>query len=122
MSRAHLMLPRSAAAWNSAAFRSTLIDEMQTLGPEHPALQPLLQAGLRQTSAVADIALAAHLLSSRDSDGHVQAHLGLFYAGLIAGCSCADDPSPVDTITEHCELLLDIDLATGRAWVSLRDD
>ena len=116
-----LFLARSAAAWNSPAFRPTLIEEVQALGPEHASLQPLLQAGLLQTSAVADDALGVHLLSSREQDGHVQVHLGVFYAGIIAGCSCADDPSPVDTITEHCELLLDIDLATGRARATLCD-
>jgi hypothetical protein len=121
MTDAVLTLARSAAAWDTPAFRPTLIDEMQTLGPEHPALQPLLQAGLRQTSAVADIALGVHLLSSREQDGHIQVHLGIFYGGIIAGCSCADDPSPVDTITEHCELLVDIDVATGRARAILCD-
>jgi hypothetical protein len=121
MTDAVLTLARSAAAWNSPAFGSILVDEIQALGPDHPKLQPLLQAGLLQTSAVAEVALAAHLLSSREQDGHIRVHLGVFYAGIIAGCSCADDPSPVDTITEHCELLLDIDLATGRARATLRD-
>jgi hypothetical protein len=115
MTDAVLTLARSATAWNSPAFRLTLIDEIQTLGPEHSGRQPLLQAGLLQTSTVADVARAVHLLSSREQDGHVQVHLGVFYGGIIAGCSCADDPSPVDTITEHCELLVDIDLATGLA-------
>ncbi|MGB5735261.1 MAG: hypothetical protein WBM40_12560, partial [Thiohalocapsa sp.] len=41
-----LFLARSAAAWNSPAFRPTLIEEVQALGPEHASLQPLLQAGL----------------------------------------------------------------------------
>jgi hypothetical protein len=116
-----LTLTRSAATWNRPTFRATLIDEIRTLGPDHPALNPLLQAGLRQTSAVADDALAVHLLSSREQEGRILVHLGIFYAGIIAGCGCADDPSPVDTITEHCELLLDIDLATGRARASLCD-
>ncbi len=121
MKDASLTLTRSAAAWNRPTFRSTLIDEMQTLGPDHPALHPLLQAGLRQTSAVADDALAVHLLSSREQEGRILVQLGIFYAGIIAGCSCADDPSPIDTTTEHCELLLDIDLATGRARATLCD-
>jgi len=122
MTDALLTLARSAASWNRPTFRATLIDEIQTLGPDHPALQPLLQAGLRQTSAVADDALAVHLLSSREQEGHILVQLGIFYAGIIAGCSCADDPSPVDTVTEHCELLLDIDLATGRARATLCDE
>lgn len=121
MKDTRLTLTRSAATWNRPMFRATLIDEIQTLGADHPALQPLLQEGLRQTSAVADDALAVHLLSSREQEGHILVQLGIFYAGIIAGCSCADDPSPVDTITEHCELLLDIDLATGQARAALCD-
>ena len=121
MKDTRLTLTRSAATWNRPMFRATLIDEIQTLGADHPALQPLLQAGLRQTSAVADDALAVHLRSSCEQEGHILVQLGIFYSGIIAGCSCADDPSPVDTITEHCELLLDIDLATGQARAALCD-
>ncbi len=119
MNKADLTLPRSAAAWDSPAFRPTLIAEIQALGPHHPNLRPLLQAALMQTSAVAESPLAVHLLSSREEAGRIQVNLGIFYAGMIAGCSCADAPSPVDTITEHCELKLDIDLHTGRAWARM---
>jgi len=119
VTNATLTLKRSAAAWNSPSFRPTLVDEVQVLGPHHPALRPLLQAGLTQTSAVAEAPLGVQVLRSREAAGRIHMHLGVFYAGVIAGCSCADDPSPVDPITEHCELLLDIDVATGRAWVSL---
>jgi hypothetical protein len=117
MSETQLDLTRSAAAWDSPAFRPTLIAEIQALGPHDPGLRPLLQAGLVQTSAVAEDALAVHLLSSREEDGRIRVHLGIFYAGIIAGCNCADDPSAVDTITEHCELVLDIDPGTGRTRV-----
>jgi len=121
MQDTRLNLAGSAAAWNSPAFGPALGDELKSLGPDHPALHRLLQAGLRQTSAVADTALAVQLLSSREQDGQVQAHIGIFYGGIVAGCSCADDPSPTDTITEHCELLLDIHLATGQARATLCD-
>jgi len=50
MTDAVLTPARSATAWNSPAFRPTLIDEIQTFGPEHSALQPLLQAGLLPSS------------------------------------------------------------------------
>jgi hypothetical protein len=113
-----LALTRSAAAWNSPAFQTTLVEEVQALGPHHPVLRPLLQAGLTQTSAVAKAPLGAQVLRSAETAGLIHVHLGIFYAGIIAGCNCADDPTPVDTITEHCELLLDIDPTTGRAWLT----
>jgi hypothetical protein len=61
------------------------------------------------------------VLSTQEAAGRIQVHLGVLYAGIIAGCSCADDPSPLDTITEHCELVLDIDPGTGRARAALCD-
>jgi hypothetical protein len=70
---------------------------------------------LAQTSAVADAPLSVHLLSQHEHDGRILVRLGVFYAGVIAGCSCADDPSPVDNLTEHCELEVAISLATGEA-------
>ena len=117
-----LALTRSAAAWNSPSFQTTLVEEVQRLGPHHPALRPLLQASLKQTSAVAEAPLGVQMLGSHAAAGRIHVHLGVFYAGVIAGCSCADDPTPVDTIIEHCELLLDIDPATGQAWVTPCDD
>jgi hypothetical protein len=115
MRAAPVILTRSSAAWDGPAFRATLIGELQALGPEHPALHPILQAALTRTSAVADSPLAVHLLGSHAHGGQIQARVGIFFAGIIAGCSCADDPSPVDGITEHCELQVTIDRATGRA-------
>lgn len=122
MSDAPLVLPRSALVWGSPSFRPTLVEEIQALGSHHPALHPLLQAGLTQTSAVAEAPLGVHVLSSQEAAGLIHVHLGVFYEGIIAGCSCADDPSPVDTITEHCELLLGIDPGTGKAWLTPCDD
>lgn len=119
MTAADLALTRSAAAWSSPAFRPTLIDELQALGAHHPVLRPLLQAALAQTSAVAEAPIGVQVLNTHKETGRIQVHLGVLYAGIIAGCSCADDPSPLDTITEHCELVLDIDSGTGRAWATL---
>ncbi|WP_462321988.1 hypothetical protein [Halochromatium sp.] len=115
MSEGVLTLPRALSAWNSPAFHQTLIEEIEGLGPDHPALQPLLQNGLTQTSAVANAPIAVHLLSQREQDGRILAHLGVFYAGIIAGCSCADDPTPPDSLTEHCELQLEITITSAKA-------
>ena len=40
-------------------------------------------------------------------------------SGIIAGCSCADDPTPVDTTTEYCELQLEIDRESAETRVIL---
>jgi hypothetical protein len=40
---------------------------------------------------------------------------------VIAGCSCADDPTPTNELDEFCELQLDIDKLTAVATVTLLD-
>lgn len=116
-----LRLARSAAAGNRPDFNATLARELEALGPQHPALQPLLQAGLSQTSTVADDTVTISILGVDEDEGQIRARIGVLYSGVIAGCSCADDPTPVDSLTERCELLLDLDCATGSARLSLLD-
>jgi hypothetical protein len=116
-----LRLERSAAACRRTEFNATLARELEALGPQHPALNPLLQAGLSQTSAVADEPITVSVLGSDEEEGQVRARLGVFYAGVIAGCNCADDPTPVDSLVERCELLLDLDCTTGAARLMLLD-
>ena len=48
---------------------------------------------------------------------HVRA--GIFYAGVIAGSCCSDDPSPVCEQPEYCELRFDIDTVSAAASVTL---
>jgi hypothetical protein len=45
--------------------------------------------------------------------------LGVFYTGIIAGCNCADDPTPIDTQTEYALISLRIDKQTAEADFSL---
>jgi hypothetical protein len=73
-------------------------------------------------SAVAEAPLGIQVPSTSKAVGRIRLRLGVFYAGIVAGCSCADDPTPVDTTTEYCELLLDLDPVTGQARVSRCDD
>ena len=38
---------------------------------------------------------------------------------MLAGCSCADDPTPVEEISQYCEVRLDIDKTTAETTVAL---
>jgi hypothetical protein len=116
-----LRLARSAAASGTRAFKATLAAELEALGPQHPALHPMLQASLSQSSAVADDPVSISILGVDLAEGQIRARLVVLYDGIIAGCSCADDPTPVDRLAERCELLLDLDCATGSAQLSLLD-
>jgi hypothetical protein len=44
------------------------------------------------------------IISRADQPDCIQVKAGLLYTGIIVGCSCADDPTPVDEINEYCEM------------------
>ena len=78
-----------------------------------------LQAGLAHSSYVSPTPFKAVVLQQSLADDRLQVKAGIFYSGIIAGCNCADDPSPVDEINEYCELAISIDMHTGKADISL---
>ena len=49
----------------------------------------------------------------------IRVRAGIFYQGVMGGCSCADDPTPTSKINEYCEVQLDIDKATAATTVAL---
>ena len=59
------------------------------------------------------------IISVADDPDHIHVKAGIFYTGIIAGCSCADDPTPVDEQAEYCEVRLEINKATAATAISL---
>lgn len=110
-----IRLPEALNAWGRPAFRDTLKAEIGALS----ASQLHLQEGLSGSSHALDGKHEAVLISTREEDGRIRAKVGIFYAGIIAGCSCADDPTPIDEQTEYCELQIDIDKNTAEATITL---
>ena len=110
-------LPDSAAAWGSTEFNETLKRE---LGRTEAASLPLQQA-LARSSYVSQSPHTAVVLGATEQGGTIHAKVGIFYTGIIAGCSCADDPTPMDEENEYCELLLEIDKSGGETVVHLLD-
>ena len=112
---AALFLPESTRAWRTEAFPQVLKAELEKLGlKELP-----LQQGLSASSVALDDELQAVILSVEDQQTHINVHAGIFYAGVIAGCSCADDPTPMDRVNEYCEIDIYIDSTTGKATIKL---
>jgi hypothetical protein len=105
-----MRLPESARAWGTPDFPATLKRELA----EHADELPLQQA-LTGTSAVADEAITVVFLDAQATEARIDAKVGVFFGGILAGCSCADDPTPVEAQTEYCELQLMIDRASGAA-------
>ncbi len=110
-----IRLDASLAAWDTPEFAATFKREFESIDP---AVLPL-QQGLRYTSAVADEAFHVLLMATHASVDALTLKIGVVYAGLIAGCNCADDPTPPVTQTEYCVLHVRIDRVSGQARVEL---
>ena len=101
--------------WGTAAFNHLLKKDISALnGSQLP-----LQQGLSLSSVALDDQLDVILLKVSEVNGEVHVKSGVFYTGIIAGCSCSDDPSPTDRQNEYCEMLFKIDKQTGAASVAL---
>lgn len=110
-------LHRSLRAYGSSDFAATLQRELAEAGLDALGLQQALRAG----SIALEDDLGVMILRADASPGHLDLHLGLFFTSIVAGCACADDPTPVDRNTEYCEVDLRIDRTTGRGRVTPRD-
>jgi len=108
-------LPKSLHAWNTPAFRDVLKQEIEQLDA---GVLPL-QQGLSSSSYVTDRPYQAMIISVSEEAGLIRVKAGIFYTGIIAGCSCADDPTPIDEVNEYCELRLDIDRTSADTTVTL---
>lgn len=110
-----LKLPVLLDAWNTDSFRTVLKAELEVLGEDRLPLQQ----GLSQSSRVSDSGYKVMPISEQDQGDRIQARVAVMYQGIIAGCSCADDPTPVDKINEYCELLVTIDRESAKTTFTL---
>lgn len=110
-----IQLTRSLEAWDTSDFAEILKREVEGL----PAEVLPLQQGLSAASHVAERPFQTRFISATADDKVICAKLGIFYSGIIAGCSCADDPTPVDELSEYCVVRLDINRTTAHATVTL---
>lgn len=92
--------------------------EIQAIDPD---LLPL-QQGLSLSSYVGKTPFSTLILSITDKPDSIQVKAGIFYTGIIAGCSCSDDPSPTDEQNEYCELLFVINKQTAATAITLLID
>ncbi|MDX1796196.1 MAG: hypothetical protein R3219_05660 [Hydrogenovibrio sp.] len=107
-------LPQTLKAWQTPEFKQIAKEEIESLEAKHLPLQ----AGLSHSSyALEDFYVM--VLSAEEMAECLKLKIGVFYSGIIAGCSCADDPSPVDEQTEYCELWVSIDKSDASAHFEL---
>ncbi len=110
-----LSLLETLKAWKTLNFTRVFKQELAELDKN---LLPL-QQGLTYSNAVSDKKISAIINKTRETDTNLQIYSSIFYYGIITGCSCSDDPTPLDTQNEHCELLFIIDKSTASTSVSL---
>lgn len=110
-----LKLNKSLDAWQTTGFIEILKEEVRQLGVNHLPLQQGLSSGSYALGNKLDVMY----LSSTEKADSLQIRIAVFYTSIIAGCNCADDPTPVDEQSEYCEVLLDINKASAETEVSL---
>ncbi len=110
-----MVLSKALAAWGTEDFQAVFKQEVQDLGTG--ALP--LQAGMAYSSHVSGDEMTVVVLAVEETPTALQVRTGIFYAGVIAGSCCADDPSPVCEQPEYCELRFDIDKASAGATAVL---
>ncbi|MBI5430548.1 MAG: hypothetical protein HY938_08840 [Nitrosomonadales bacterium] len=109
-----IRLGLSLHAWGTPDFADVFKREVA----QHAAQLPL-QRGLAMGSHVLDTPVSVAINSITELNGVIRIRAGIFFQSVIAGCSCADDPTPVSEINEYCEMCLDIDKATAATTVAL---
>jgi len=110
-----IQLTTALTAWGTQAFEETLKTEIERLGKE---LLPL-QEGLSGTSCVSDEPHRAIILSTADQGDSIRVRAGIFYSGILSGCSCADDPTPIEAQNEYCQVDIVIRKQRGEASITL---
>lgn len=113
-----ICLPQSAKAWGTEAFADTFKAEVEQLPRD---ILPL-QQGLSLSSYVSDEPFRVMVIHTQDEQGQLRIKAGVFYSGIIAGCSCSDDPTPTDVQAEYCDLEFVIRIDSGEASITLLTD
>jgi hypothetical protein len=103
-----MQLDKALRAWGTPDFEAILKQEIA----QSTALLPL-QQGLSTGNYVADTPVTITIIGIAEMEIIIRVRAGIFYQGVIGGCSCADDPTPISDINEYCEVQLDIDKATA---------
>lgn len=110
-----IRLDKALGAWGAPDFGDILKQEIARLGADHLPLQQ----GLSNGNYVSDDPITVMINSVAEMENVIRIKAGIFYRGVMGGCSCADDPTPTSESNEYCEVQLDIDKATAVAAVAL---
>ena len=110
-------MSRTLDAWGTPDFSDVLKQELMQLKIGQLPLQKAISFG----NYVLDEPISVVNVKAHESVETIQIRAGIFFQTVIAGCNCADDPTPVEKINEYCEILLNIDKETALISVDLLD-
>ena len=110
-----MQLDKVLRAWNTPEFELILKQEIAHLG----AGQLPLQQGLTISSTVTADPITVIIQRVTELENVLSVKVGILYKGLIGGCSCADDPTPLNDNNEYCVVQLDIDKVSAATTVAL---
>jgi hypothetical protein len=113
-----MRFPKTLLAWDTPEFRAIFLAELTQFGP---GVLPL-QQGLEHSSYALEDDIRLVVVGMEQAGDAIHVQVGIFYTGLVPGCSCADDPTPVEPQNEYCEARVIIDRASGEAVISLVED
>lgn len=113
-----MQLATALNAWGTPAFEEAF---KQAILQMDAVLLPLQQA-LAQSSYTDGANRSVSILGVSDEAAVIRVKAGIFYTGIIPGCSCADDPTPMSEISEYCEVLFTIDKRTAETQITLLAD
>ncbi len=104
-------------AWGTPKFEFVLKQEIA----QHASQLPL-QQGLSYGNYVADSPVTVVINGIAELEDIIRVRAGIFYKGVLGGCSCADDPTPTSESNEYCEVQFDIDKSTALAVFTLVEE
>ena len=113
-----MQLTKALNAWNTPAFDAVLKQEIECMDGKFLPLQQ----GLLHSSYANEQGFSVSILRVSHDDALIRVKAGIFYTGMIPGCSCADDPTPDDEYNEYCVVVFEIDRKNGKTRINLVAD
>jgi hypothetical protein len=93
-----IRLEKAVKAWGTNEFSNILKQEIENMDPDYLPLQQ----GLTTSSHALHNNIQAMILGCSDDNEFIYVKTGIFYSGVIGGCNCADDPTPMNENNEYC--------------------
>ncbi|HKI59571.1 MAG TPA: hypothetical protein VKA23_00935 [Mariprofundaceae bacterium] len=104
-------LVQSLAAWGTPEFKTVLKQEIEAFD----IAQLPLVAAMTGGSVPLEGSVEAVIRNVSEDDLCIHVRAGIFFKSIIAGCACANDPTPENENNEYCDIELMIDKETAES-------